>query len=68
MTRKVIVISLTLLSCENINSLTERPFVTDLGPVVQRVDNAIQRINQYAADNCYENVLRYPLESDLSSG
>ena len=27
-------------------------FVIDLGPVVQRVDNAVQQINHYPADNC----------------
>ena len=39
-----------------------------LGPVVQRVDNAIQRISHYPKDNCQENVLRYPPASHLSSG
>ena len=37
-------------------------------PDVQRVDNAIQRINHYPADNWWQNLLRYPPESDLSSG
>ena len=43
-------------------------FVIDLGPVVQREDNAVQRINPYRADNFSENVLRYAVDSDLSSG
>ena len=31
-----------------------------------RVDNAIQPINHYLAVKCQQNVLRYPLDSDLS--
>ena len=42
-------------------------FVIDLGPV-QKLDNAVQQINHYPADNCWENVLRYPVDGDLSSG
>ena len=38
------------------------------GPVVQSVDNAIQRINRDPEDNCQENVLRYTTDTDLSSG
>ena len=34
----------------------------DQGPVFQRVDNAIYRINHYPVDNTY------PLDSDLSGG
>ena len=39
-----------------------------LAPVVQRVDNAIQRINHYPVDSvvCFANT--YPLDSDLSGG
>ena len=37
-------------------------------PIVQRVDNAIQRINCYPAVKCWQNILRYPLDSDLSRG
>ena len=40
------------------------------GLVVQRVDNAIHRINHYPTDGvtvvCFVNT--YPLDSDLSSG
>ena len=39
-----------------------------LGPVVQSVDNAIQRINHYPVDKRYQNLLRYPLDSDFSGG
>jgi len=36
--------------------------------VVQRLDNAIHRMNQYPADSvvCFVNI--YPLDSDLSGG
>ena len=36
--------------------------------VVQRMDNAIHRINHYPADSvvCFVNI--YPLDSDLSTG
>ena len=39
-----------------------------LAPVVQRVDNAIHRINHYPVDSvvCFANT--YPLDSDLSGG
>ena len=37
-------------------------------PVVQRLDNAIHRINRYPLNKCQQNKLRYPLDSDLSSG
>ena len=36
--------------------------------VVQRLDNAIHRINRYPVDKCWQNKPRYPLDSDLSSG
>ena len=37
-------------------------------PVVQRLDNAIHRINHYPLDRvvCFVNI--YPLDSDLSGG
>ena len=40
----------------------------DLAPVVQRMDNAIHRINHFLLDSvvCFDNM--YPLDSDLSSG
>jgi len=39
-----------------------------LAPVVQNLDNAIHRINRYPVDKCWQNKLRYPLDSDLSGG
>ena len=36
--------------------------------VVQRLDNTIQRINRYPADNCLQNLLLYWLDSTLSGG
>lgn len=36
--------------------------------IVQRVDNAIHWINCYPVDNCSQNKLRYPSDSDLSGG
>ena len=40
----------------------------DQAPVVQKLDNAIHRINHYPADSvvCFVNI--YPLDSDLSGG
>ena len=35
-------------------------------PVVQRMDNAIHRINHYLTDKCEQNKSRYPLDNDLS--
>ena len=40
----------------------------NLGPVVQRLDNAIHRINHYPADSVVCFVNTYPLDSDLSDG
>ena len=37
-------------------------------PVVQRMDNAIHRINHYPVDKCWRKKLRYPMDSDLSGG
>ena len=39
-----------------------------LAPVVQRLDNAIHRINRYPVDKYWQNKPRYPLDSDLSGG
>ena len=43
-------------------------FALDQAPVVQRLDNAIHRINHYPVDSvvCFFNT--YPLDSDLSGG
>ena len=46
-------------------------FVSDimgLAPVVQRVDNAIHRINHYPVDSVVSFANTYPLDSDLSAG
>ena len=39
-----------------------------LAPVVQRLDNAIHRINHYPADSVVCFINTYPLDSDLSGG
>ena len=39
-----------------------------LGPVVQKVDNAIHRINHYPANNTIGVCNTCPLDSDLSGG
>ena len=44
------------------------PNPLDLAPVVQRLDNAIHRINHYPADSVVCFVDTYPLDSDLSGG
>ena len=36
-------------------------------PVVQKVDNAIQRINHYPLDSAIDFAITYPLDSDLSA-
>ena len=38
------------------------------GPVVQRLDNSIHRINHYPVDSVVCFVNTYPLDSDLSGG
>ena len=38
------------------------------GPVAQRVDSAIQRINLYPVDSAIGFPNAYPLDGDLSSG
>ena len=52
------------------NLLVSSTLCTDQmpGPVVQRLDNAIQRINHYPADSVVCFVNTYPLDSDLSGG
>ena len=43
-------------------------FFSNQAPVVQRLDNAIHRINHYPVDSvvCFVNI--YSLDSDLSGG
>ena len=43
-------------------------FSGNLAPVVQKVDNAIQRINLYPLDSTIGFPNTYPLDSDLSDG
>ena len=43
-------------------------FLLCQAPVVQRLDNAIHRINHYPADSAVCFVNNYPLDSDLSGG
>ena len=45
--------------------MNSEDWTTRQSTVVRRVDDAIQRINHYPADNYKENVLRYPLDSDF---
>ena len=46
-----------------------KPFTQILkGPVVQKVNRAIHRINHYPVDNAIGFPDIYPLESDLSGG
>ena len=40
----------------------------DQGPVVQKVDSAIQRINLYPLDSAIGFPNTYPLDRDLSAG
>ena len=40
----------------------------DLAPVVQKVDNAIHRINHYPLDIAIGFAITYPVDSDLSGG
>ena len=40
----------------------------DLAPVVQKVDNAIHRINHYPLDIAIDFAITYPVDSDLSGG
>ena len=37
-------------------------------PVVRKLDSATHRINRYSEDKHYDNQLRYPVDSNLSSG
>ena len=40
----------------------------DQAPVVQKVDNAIHRINYYPLDVAIGFAITYPVDSDLSGG
>jgi len=56
---------LWLSGCENFSGPSRNG---PLAPVIQRLDNAIHRINRYPVDKCQQNKPRYPLDSDLSGG
>ena len=43
-------------------------YFLDLAPVVQKVDNAIHRINHYPLDIAIDFAITYPVDSDLSGG
>ena len=42
--------------------------IIHLAPVVQKVDNAIHRINHYPLDIAIGFAITYPVDSDLSGG
>ena len=42
--------------------------IIHLAPVVQKVDNAIHRINHYPLDIAIGFDITYPVDSDLSGG
>jgi len=44
------------------------PRAGDQARVVQKVDNAIRRLNHYPADSVVYFVNNYPLDRDLSGG
>ena len=46
---------------------TELLFIS-LAPVVRKLDSAIHWISRYPEDKYYDNQLRYPVDSDLSTG
>ena len=51
-----------------LNGLHEQFKSSFQAPVVQKLDNAIHRINHYPADSAVCFVDTYPLDSDLSGG
>ena len=59
----VLIQTLLLLLCKSSCS-----YANYLAPVVQRLDNAIHRINHYPADSVVCFVNTYPPDSDLSGG
>ena len=48
--------------------IISRSVTINLAPVVQKLYNAINRINPYPADKHLGNQLHYPLDRDLSGG
>ena len=54
-----------------IRTLVKKRMITTvpiLAPVVQKVDNAIHRINHYPLDIAIDFAITYPVDSDLSGG
>ena len=49
-------------------SVNKTNYAIHQGLVVQRMDNAIHRINHYPTDSVVYFVNTYPLDSDLSGG
>ena len=60
--------SLTTKIKSLLSLITKKKHAEHQVPVVQKMDNAIHRINHYPVDKCCQNKLRYPLDSDLSGG
>ena len=50
------------------SEVNNKIFLKGVFPVVQKVDNAIRRINLYPADSAIALPKTYPLDSDLFSG
>ena len=62
------VLTLTKLQTQNIPNTLHAIVNVDLAPVVQKVDNAIHRINHYPLDIAIGFAITYPVDSDLSGG
>ena len=54
-------------ACTEITSPSAKCSCKGLGPVIQKVYNAIHRINRYPVDKCWQHKLLYPLDNDLSN-
>ena len=71
--RKTVSFEEQIMSKDKYSSIFSRQmeaivFIILQAPVVQRLDNAIYRINHYPADSVVCFVNTYPLDSDLSGG
>ena len=63
--------SIFQLSKAAINQSTNQPiscFLSHLAPVVQKVDNAIDRINHYPLDIAIGFAITYTVDNNLSGG
>ena len=63
-----VTILLLISGCESYWLYNLKQKYVDLAPVVQKVDNAIHRINHYPVDSAISFPNIYPLDSDLSGG